>query len=104
MRTFGPGELDAPSLVAAKQDQRISVCLPARNEAATVGAIVEAIRTDLVDHLGLVDEVLVVDDHSSDATASVAAAAGARVIDASRVLRQYGHGHGKGEAMWTSLY
>ncbi|MDQ6698195.1 MAG: glucosyl-3-phosphoglycerate synthase [Actinomycetota bacterium] len=104
MRMFRLGELDARALVDAKDGQRVSVCLPARNEEATVGPIVQAIRRDLVDQLGLVDEVVVVDDHSSDATAAIAASAGARVIDASRVLREYGQGHGKGEALWKSLY
>jgi glucosyl-3-phosphoglycerate synthase len=104
MRAFHLEEFNARSLVAAKHGQRISVCLPARNEEATVGAIVEAICADLIDHVGLVDEVLVVDDHSTDGTAVAAAAAGAKVIDASHVLREYGHGHGKGEAMWKSLY
>lgn len=104
MRTFQLGEFDARSLVEAKDGQRISVCLPARNEESTVGPIVQSIREDLIDQHGLVDEVLVVDDHSSDATAAIAASAGARVVDASRVLREHGHGHGKGEAMWKSLY
>ena len=104
VRAFDVERLDARALVDAKRGQRVSVCLPARNEEATVGAIVETIRTDLVDLLGLVDEVVVVDDHSSDATAAIAASAGARVVDASKVLREHGHGHGKGEAMWKSLY
>ncbi len=93
-------------LVSAKATTgaTVSVCLPARNEAPTVGAIVEAIRTTLVDGVPLVDEVLVVDDHSTDGTAAVAAAAGARVIDAATVLAEHGEGHGKGEALWKGLW
>jgi glucosyl-3-phosphoglycerate synthase len=45
-----------------------------------------------------------VDDHSSDDTAKVAEAAGARVIDASEVLANVAGGAGKGEALWRSLY
>ena len=41
--------------------------------------IVEQLRATLVDGCGLVDEVLVIDDHSTDATARIAATAGARV-------------------------
>ena len=56
------------------------MCLPARNEEATVGAIVARVRAALVDAVPLVDEVLVVDDGSIDATATEAATAGARVV------------------------
>ena len=82
----------------------MSVCLPARNEEATVGHIVSSIRDELVDSVGLVNEILVVDDHSADATAAIAASAGARVIAAADVLPEHGNGHGKGAAMWRSLY
>jgi glucosyl-3-phosphoglycerate synthase len=54
-----------------------AVVLPARNEERTVGSIVEAIRRRLP---GLVDELVVVDSASSDGTADVAQAAGARVV------------------------
>ena len=52
----------------------------------------------------LVDELLVIDDHSSDRTAQVAADAGATILRADEILTGYGHGHGKGEALWKSLY
>ncbi len=54
---------------------RLSVVLPAKNEAAAVGATVARLRELLPDA-----EVLVVNDGSSDATATVAADAGARVV------------------------
>lgn len=104
LRTFRTGEFDAARLVAEKGGQKISVCLPARDEQGTVGGIVEAIRVALVETVPLVDEILVVDDHSSDDTASVAAAAGATVLAADEILPAYGEGHGKGEALWKSLY
>ncbi|MEO7555560.1 MAG: glucosyl-3-phosphoglycerate synthase [Acidimicrobiales bacterium] len=103
LRTFHHGEFDVAALVEAKGAERVSVCLPARDEAATVGEIVARIGDDLVT-AGLVDEVLVVDDHSEDATATVAREAGARVVRAADVLAGFGEGHGKGEALWKSLY
>ena len=105
MSSFPVGAFDIDQLVQARKAAgvTVSVCLPARNEAETVGAIVSAIRNDLVDEAALVNEVLVVDDHSSDATAAVASSAGAKVIDASSVMVNHGAGHGKGEALWKSL-
>jgi glucosyl-3-phosphoglycerate synthase len=71
----------------------VSVVLPARNEAETVGAIVHAIQRDLAD---LVDEIIVVDDGSVDGTAELAAAEGAMVIPSAG-------GPGKGQAMRAGL-
>ncbi len=106
IRTFHHAEFEPERLaeLKARQGYVVSVCLPARNEAATVGRIVEVVRAELVDAVGLVDEVLVVDDHSTDATARAAADAGARVVDAAAVLPEYGEGHGKGEALWKSVF
>jgi glucosyl-3-phosphoglycerate synthase len=104
LRSFEHLEFDAAELAERKGPHVVSVCLPARDEAATVGAIVERIRRHLVEGTSLVDEILVVDDHSTDRTAAVAADAGARVVQAAEVLPEYGEGHGKGEAMWKSLH
>ena len=104
LRTFHHAQFDARALTHAKAGRTVSVCLPARNEEPTVGRIVASIVSDLVEGAGLVDEIVVVDDHSTDATARVAEAAGARVVAAADVLPEHGHGHGKGGAMWRSLY
>lgn len=90
-------------LVRAKGDQTISVCIPAHDEAATVGKVVRTLRRDLVVRHRLVDEILVLDDHSTDRTADVAAEAGARVVAAREVLPDVAGGRGKGEALWRSL-
>ncbi|HET6949031.1 MAG TPA: glucosyl-3-phosphoglycerate synthase [Acidimicrobiales bacterium] len=111
-RSFTPIETrhyrDVPlrAMVAAKRDQGlvVSVCIPAHNEEDTVAKVVTRIRRYLVDRLALVDEVLVLDDHSVDGTAKVAAAAGARVVQARDVLADVAGGGGKGEALWRSLY
>jgi glucosyl-3-phosphoglycerate synthase len=80
VRTYAARQFDVQSLRSAKAGRRISVCIPARDEEPTVGAIVAAVRSALVDGAGLVDEVVVVDDGSRDATAEEAASAGARVV------------------------
>ena len=100
IRSFDHGAFDAAGLAAARHGRRISVCLPARDEAATVGTIVALIGAGLTAAGGgvdLVDEVVVVDDGSRDDTAAVAAGAGARVVASGAA------GGGKGQAMAVGL-
>lgn len=103
IRSFHHTRWSTADLRSAKATTTVSVCLPARNEAATVGAIVECLVRDTVE-VGLVDELVVMDDHSDDATAERARAAGATVVDAASVLPEFGRGHGKGEVLWKSLH
>jgi len=80
-----------------QQAQRVSVVLPARNEAATIGEIVRTVTRELLP-VGLVDEVLVVDSHSIDDTAAVARAAGGGVVRQGDVLPAAGGRPGVGRA------
>jgi glucosyl-3-phosphoglycerate synthase len=100
-----PG-LDVAALVDAKRaaGTTVSVCLPARNEEATVGQIVATVRRNLVEGVPLVDEVVVIDDGSTDATAEVASWEGARVLAVDEILPELPRGSGKGNALWMSLY
>ena len=98
VRRIDHRDLDLDALIAAKGERTTSVCLPARNEAATVGAIVERIAAH-----SLVDEVVVVDDHSRDGTGDAASAAGATVVRAAEVLPEFGEGPGKGQALWKAV-
>jgi glucosyl-3-phosphoglycerate synthase len=91
------------SLQRAKGETSVSVVIPARDEQATVGTIVTTIRQALVDRTGLVDEIIVVDSRSTDATAEVAAAAGARVVSQDDVTRDLPRLEGKGDALWSGL-
>ena len=56
-----------------RDGERVSVVIPALNEAAAIGRV-------LGDIPPWVDEVIVVDDGSTDATAAAASSAGARVV------------------------
>jgi 4,4'-diaponeurosporenoate glycosyltransferase len=56
----------------------ISVVVPARNEAELIGRVLAGV----LQQLGADDEVIVVDDHSTDATAELARAQGATVVAA----------------------
>ncbi len=60
-----------PERIAAEREQSVSVCLPARECAATVGTIVTALLA--LRERGVLDEVVVVDAASHDGTAELAA-------------------------------
>src|SRR3954467_8192050 len=98
-------EIDVDGLLRDKRrgGHRISVVLPARNEEATVGHLVADLHEHWMRRLPLVDELLVVDSDSTDATAAVARAAGADVVATTEVLPGHGSRPGKGEALWKSL-
>lgn len=101
--SYAARDFDAAKVAAQKDGQRVSLCIPAKDEEATVGLLVRAVARDLVERIPLVDEVLVVDDRSTDATAAVAAAAGARVVAVDDVLPHLEPRTGKGEALWKSV-
>ncbi|BDH03153.1 MULTISPECIES: glucosyl-3-phosphoglycerate synthase [Streptomyces] len=104
-RSWSVADRPLHRVLAAKQrsGQRVSVVLPALNEEETVGEIVSVIRHDLVSQAPLVDEIVVVDSGSTDATAEVAAAAGARVVHRDEILPRLPAVPGKGEVLWRSL-
>jgi glucosyl-3-phosphoglycerate synthase len=88
----------------AGQGHTVSVCLPARDEEATVGRVVATVRRSLVERLPLVDEIVVMDDGSTDATSDAARDEGAHVFRVDELLPELPPGSGKGNAMWKSLY
>src|SRR5690606_13343081 len=69
---------------------RTAVLMPAHNEEATIGGVLDA----LVPLLGERDRVLVVADNCTDATATIARAHGAEVIE-----RESERERGKGYAL-----
>jgi glucosyl-3-phosphoglycerate synthase len=80
----------------------VTVIVPVKECAETIGAVLRESVGPAVAH-GLVDEVVVVDADSSDGTAEVATAAGARVIQQDEIAGELGPALGKGDAMWRAL-
>ncbi|MGH2602651.1 MAG: glucosyl-3-phosphoglycerate synthase [Dehalococcoidia bacterium] len=101
-RTSRAEDWPADLLRARKHGTQISVVLPALNEEATVGGIVEQIH-DFANRTELVDEIVVMDSGSADRTAEIAALAGATVCHRDEVLPEHGSRPGKGEVLWKSL-
>lgn len=81
----------------------VAVVIPALNEAATIGSIVEMIRTELIEKFPIVDELIVMNGESSDRTEEIARENGAVVYGVHE-----GPGgtfpSGKGTALWRSLH
>jgi len=93
--------LYSPERIAAERAERVSVCLPARECAGTVGEIVGALVG--LREVGAIDEIVVVDAASADGTAAVAERAGATVYQESELMPEHGPVLGKGDAMWRAL-
>jgi len=83
--------------------RRTTVCIPAHNEASTIRQVVELVHRAGRQQPGLIAEVLVVDDRSTDGTADIAAAAGAKVLFTADECTNFGGSRGKGDAIWTGL-
>jgi glucosyl-3-phosphoglycerate synthase len=89
-----------PERLAAARESTVSVCLPARNEARTIGPILE--RLIPLRKAGVVDQIVVV-DRSSDGTADIARRLGVEVHDQEDLMPEHGPVLGKGDAMWRAL-
>lgn len=99
-RFFAEPRWTVEELVAAKDGRTVSVVLPALNEEDTVAGVVATI----VPLLGtLVDELIVLDSGSTDATAERARAAGATVISREDAVPGLAPVPGKGEALWRGV-
>jgi glucosyl-3-phosphoglycerate synthase len=99
-RSFHHSQFSAER-IASERHETVSVCVPARECAQTVGQIVEALMG--LRERGAIDEVVVVDAASTDGTAAVAERAGARVLQEAELLGEYGEVLGKGDAMWRAV-
>jgi len=86
------------------QGLTISLALPTLNEEETVGKVIRTIKQTLMDDIPLLDEMILVDSNSTDHTREIARSYNIPVYIHQDILPQYGERHGKGEALWKSLY
>jgi len=101
-RTYDAGDFPLERLLAAKGAATVSVVLPAREVAETIGPILAQLAP--LREAGLLDELLVVDAASADGTAAIAQTAGATVVQESEILAEHGPARGKGDALWRALH
>jgi glucosyl-3-phosphoglycerate synthase len=95
---FTPARL---ATTRAERGLSVSVCLPARECAGTVGEIVTALGA--LREQGVIDQIVVVDADSQDGTAVIASRAGAEVRQEAELMPAHGPVLGKGDAMWRAL-
>lgn len=100
LATFHHADFPLSRVREAKRET-VTVCLPAREVAATIGPILEVVLG--LRDAGIVDQVLVVDAASADGTADIAARLGAEVVQESELMPEFGPARGKGDAMWRGL-
>jgi glucosyl-3-phosphoglycerate synthase len=91
--TLPRDEFDVLKVLRRDPTCRISVIIPARNEAPTIGAVIDSVMA----WEGTCDEVIVVDDASKDGTGDIAREHGARVI-------RREHSTGKGGALRAGVH
>ncbi|MBA3424891.1 MAG: glucosyl-3-phosphoglycerate synthase [Rubrobacter sp.] len=108
-RSYDFGDFSGVNALAGRKRDlglTVSLVLPCRNVADTVGGIVDQIHAvNEQAPLGspLIDQILAVDADSEDGTAKVAASKGAEVYSENELIPNLGGAHGKGDAMWRSL-
>ena len=99
-RSFHHAEFPADRL-RVERIETVSVCVPAREEAATIARIVAPLMA--LRDAGVVDQVVVLDDDSRDGTGAIAARLGAEVVRPAGLMPAFGPVLGKGDAMWRAL-
>jgi glucosyl-3-phosphoglycerate synthase len=100
-REFG----SARQLGRVKRDREltVSLILPTRNVAETIGSVLAEVAYLRRPDIGLIDQVIVVDADSPDGTADIARYHDVEVYSENALMPEYGRAHGKGDAMWRGL-
>ena len=96
---------DIPALATRKRrlGLTVSLILPTLNVADTLPQVLAEVATVSGGDTALVDQVIVVDGASCDATVDIARRAGADVYLQDSLLPEFGPALGKGDAMWRAL-
>ncbi len=93
-------------LVEAKTRKgvKISLCFPTLNEENTIAKQILIMKSELMTRFALLDEIVVIDSGSNDATRQVSRTFGADVYLADDILPELECFKGKGENLWKALY
>jgi glucosyl-3-phosphoglycerate synthase len=91
------------SRIKRERDIAVSLILPTRNVAETIGSVLDEVELLRHPDLALIDQVVVVDADSPDGTAEIARGYGVEVYSENALMPEYGPAHGKGDAMWRGL-
>jgi glycosyltransferase involved in cell wall biosynthesis len=88
------GATQAPVAAALREPDLVSIIMPALNEEAAIGETIASVPLDEFEKRGLRVEIVIVDNGSTDRTAEIATASGARVI--AEAKRGYGNAYRRG--------
>ncbi|MEI7792228.1 MAG: glucosyl-3-phosphoglycerate synthase [Candidatus Berkelbacteria bacterium] len=96
-------------LVKLKEQKKltIAVALPTKNEAETIGYIVEMIKENFITKNKLIDEFIVIDSGSTDGTIDIVEKLGVPIYQTKDVpisTDRSAGGWGKGDNLWKSLF
>jgi glucosyl-3-phosphoglycerate synthase len=86
-----------------ERDVKVSLILPTRNVAGTIGSVLETVEYLRSPDIGIIDQVVVVDADSADGTAEIARGYNVEVYSENALMPEYGKTLGKGDAMWRGL-
>ena len=103
-RSYEHDEFSPAALSRRKRELgvTVSVVLPCREVAGTIGSIADEVHA-LNSEAQLVDQLVAIDAGSTDGTAEVARCHGIEVFQEEELLPRFGPVEGKGDAMWRSL-
>jgi glucosyl-3-phosphoglycerate synthase len=82
----------------------IDLVIPTYNESATIGGIVADSRKYLMEEVPLLDNIIIIDGASTDATRELARKAGARVYRCGSIPPRGVFPRGKGVNLWKGLF